>query len=64
METIKASTPSVENALGEGPYDRIESGPLAGSVESEISVLGELLRNVLPLQSDEPTEILRFFISL
>jgi hypothetical protein len=27
-------------------------------------VLGELLRNVQPLQSDEPTEILRFFVSL
>jgi hypothetical protein len=38
METIKASTPTVENVLGEGP-DRIESGALAGSLESEISVL-------------------------
>jgi hypothetical protein len=64
METIKASIPSVENALGEGPSDRIESGALAGSLESEISVLGELLRNVQPFQSDEPTEILRFFVSL
>jgi hypothetical protein len=27
-------------------------------------VLGELLRNVQPLQSDEPTEILRVLISL
>jgi hypothetical protein len=27
-------------------------------------VLGELLTNVQPLQSDEPTEILRFFVSL
>jgi hypothetical protein len=64
MENIKASTPSVENALGEGLSDRIESGALAGSLESEISVLGELFRNVQPLQSDEPTEILRFFVSL
>jgi hypothetical protein len=38
-EIIKASTPSVENALGEGPSDRIESGALAGSLESEISML-------------------------
>jgi hypothetical protein len=37
---------------------------LAGSFESEISVLGELLRNVQPLQSDEPTDMLRFFVSL
>jgi hypothetical protein len=64
METIKASTPSVGNAFGVGPSDRIESGALAGSLESEISVLGELIRNVPPLQSDKPTEILRFFVSL
>jgi hypothetical protein len=50
METIKASIPSVENVLGEGPSDRIESGALADSFESQISVLGELLRNVQPLQ--------------
>jgi hypothetical protein len=48
METIKASTPSVSNALGEGPSDRIEPGALAGSLQSEISVLGELFRNVHP----------------
>jgi hypothetical protein len=64
METIKASTRSVEKVLGEGPSDRIESGAQAGSLETEISVLGELLRNVQPFQSDEPTEILRFFVSL
>jgi hypothetical protein len=27
-------------------------------------VLGDLLRNVQPLQADEPTEILRFFVGL
>jgi hypothetical protein len=64
MEKIKASTPSVENVFGVGPSDRIESGALAGSLESEISVLGELIRNVQPLQSGEPTEILRFFVGL
>jgi hypothetical protein len=38
MEIIKASTPNVENALGEGPSGRIESGALAGSLESELCV--------------------------
>jgi hypothetical protein len=38
MEMIKASTPSAENALGEGPSDRIESGAPAGSLESPLTI--------------------------
>jgi hypothetical protein len=65
METVKAIIPEVKQLVTEGfSALRLDTGALGGFHESEISVLGESVKHVPPLQSDDPTDIFRFFVDV
>jgi hypothetical protein len=62
MAQASVQTGSVSKVEQPVPYN-VDCGSHGGSVDSQAVVLGELLRHISPLSSEEPGDILWFLSS-